>query len=95
MITNVFELIGNEKWRDLSEITIDRTVYYKNTKVRDFLNKVLDAGFKAAFTKYKTYDVSHDQLDYSGEDIYLVTSKGKIASLSNSEWAFICAVKEK
>ncbi len=92
---NAYDLIGGEKWRDLSEVTIDRVVYYKNTKVRDFLNKVLDAGFKAAYMKYKKYDVSNDQLDYSGEDIYLVTSKGKIALLNNSEWAFICAVKEK
>lgn len=92
---NVHDLLGDEKWRDLSEVTIERTVFYKNTKVRDFLNKVLDAGFKAAFTKYKKYDVSYDNLDYSGEDIYLITSKGKIALLTNSEWAFVCAVKEK
>lgn len=92
---NVHDLLGDEKWRDLSEVTIERTVFYKNTKVRDFLNKVLDAGFKAAFTKYKKYDVSYDKLDYSGEDIYLITSKGKIALLTNSEWAFVCALKEK
>lgn len=92
---NVFEKLGDEKWRDLSEVTIDRTVFYKNTKVRDFLNKTLDAGFKAAFTKHKKYDVSNGELDYSGEDIYLITSKGKIALLTNSEWAFISAEKGK
>lgn len=92
---SAYDLIGGDKWRDLIEVTIDNDVYYKNTKVRDFLNKVLDAGFKAAFTRDKKYNFSNDSLDYSGEYIYVVTAKGKIASLCNSEWAFISAEKEK
>lgn len=94
MNVNVSDLIGGEKWRDLSEVKIDGTVFYRNTKVRNFLNKVLHAKFKAVFTQYKKYDLSKNNLNYSGEWLYIVTESGHIAALSNSEWAFITEIKD-
>lgn len=91
---NAHSLIGGEKWRDLSDVKIHGTVYYRNTKVRDYLNKVLKAGFKAAFTEDTKYDLGN-YLDYSGEEIYVVTSTGSVAVFTNSEWASIQAIKEE
>lgn len=60
--------------------------YFKNTKIRDFLNKLLSADIKSVYTTGKKYDTTHG-LDWSGECIILVNAKNEVVYLTNSEWA--------
>lgn len=62
--------------------------YYKNTKVRDFLNKLLSANIQSVYTVSKKYELKHG-LDWSGECIILVNAKNEVVYLTNSEWAAI------
>ena len=62
--------------------------FQKNTKLRDFLNKLLSADIKSVYTTGKKYDTTHG-LDWSGEIIILVNAKDEVISMSNSEWASI------
>jgi len=60
--------------------------FFKNTKIRDFLNKLLSADIKSVYTVSKKYDTTHG-LDWSGESIILVNAKDEVVYLTNSEWA--------
>lgn len=62
--------------------------YQKNTKLRDFLNKLLSADLKSVYTTGKKYDTTHG-LDWSGEIIIMVNAKDEVLYMSNSEWAAI------
>lgn len=60
--------------------------YYKNTKVRDYLNKLLSADLKSVYMVEKKYDTKFG-LDWSGETIIVVNAKNEVVMLTNSEWA--------
>lgn len=60
--------------------------YYKNTKVRDYINKLLSADLKSVYMVSKKYDTKSG-LDWSGETIILVNAKNEVVMMTNSEWA--------
>ena len=81
-------------YQDVVEFEYDCATYYRNTKIRDYLNKLLSADLKAVFTESKKYNTSSGNLDWSGEKIIMVNAKSEVCSMQNSEWAFIGTLQE-
>lgn len=80
-----------ETWMDVVEFKYNHTHFKRDTKVKDFLNKVFDASLVAAYSE-KKHNLS-TSLDWSGEQIITVSKSGKVVWLSNSEWAFFTHIK--
>ena len=72
------------------------TVFKKDTKARDVLNKLLSANIVAVYTADRiSYDAKAWFLDWSTEDWYIVNSKLEWIKMSNSEWASLLKVDTK
>lgn len=83
----VLELLSTSH-QDVVEFSYAGDKFYRNAKVRDYLNKLLSADIKSVFTESKKYDTTHS-LDWSGEVLILVNAKNEVITMSNSEWANI------
>lgn len=77
-----------EQFQDLQEFKNDGQVYYRNNKVREFLNKKLGSNLKAVFSTTKKYNLDTG-IDWSGDNMILINHKNEIVEMGNSEWAFI------
>lgn len=80
-------------WQDTVEFIHSGRTFKRDTKVRDFLNKIFDANLVQVYGSYSRHDLSKGQLDWSGEHFITVSKSGKVACLYNSEWAHFDQVK--
>lgn len=93
----------NQPKFDLTELPLqifdDHThqVMRLDNRARNSLNCTLDADFKAVYRGNNEYKSQWKapSIDWSGEHIVLVTSKGSLLRMNNSEWAFFEKVKLK
>ena len=77
-----------EQYQDLQEFKNNGTVFYRNNKLREYLNKLLGSQIKVAFSTTKKYNFDHG-LDWSGDSFILINHKDEVVEMGNSEWAFI------
>lgn len=77
-----------EKFHDIQEFKYGGIEYYRNSKLREYLNKVLGSQIKVAFSTSKKYNFNHG-LDWSGDNFILINHKDEVVEMGNSEWAFI------
>lgn len=77
-----------DQFQDLQEFMYSGSEYYRNNKLREYMNKVLGSQIKVAFSTSKKYDFDKG-LDWSGDYFVLVNHKNEIVEMGNSEWAFI------
>lgn len=71
-----------DEWGDL---------FKKDNRARESLNKTLDVKFKAVYRKATCYKNGwkSDKIDLSDEKFFILTEKGKLVSMVNSEWSFL------
>lgn len=82
-----------DMWPDTVEFTSSGRTFKRDTKVRDFMNKIFDANLVAVYSTTCRHDLSKGQLDWSGEHFITISKSGKVSYLFNSEWAHFDQVK--
>lgn len=83
-IKDFSELIG------LDSIVFSHCRYRRDDTARDVLNVNLETNYKALFRKESVRSSSNwseTDIDWSGEDFFVLTEKGRLVWFSNSEWA--------
>lgn len=86
------ETIG-DNWRDVVLFTYDGITFKRNTKVRDFLNKLFSASLVAVYTDADcSYDLNRG-LSWDSETIIMINDQGVVSYMTNSEWASIDKLK--
>ena len=81
--------------KDFSELigldTIDfHGKYTRDDVARDVLNAALETNYKALFRKESARMTSgwrEKDIDWSGEDFFVLTEKNRLLWFTNSEWA--------
>lgn len=81
-----------ETWRDVAEFKYNYSTFKRDTEVRDLLNRIFDASLVAVYTN-KKHNISKGSLDWSGDQIITISKSGKVAWLTNSEWAYFMHMK--
>lgn len=82
------DIIGGELWRDVVQFNHMGEEFHRNTKIKDYLNKLFSANLQAVYTREKKYDLKYG-FSYDAETVYAVNAKGEVISFTNSEWAGI------
>lgn len=71
-------------------------IYKRDPKALKTLNNLLDANFKLAFRRDYLVDKktkeNTDSIHLDSEDVFVVTKKGKVVNIQNSEWLEIYKV---
>ncbi|SOK58779.1 hypothetical protein [Yersinia phage fHe-Yen9-04] len=75
-----------ENHSNILEFEYNGCTFYRNSKLRRFLNELFGATLVAVYSTNKDSDANYS-LDWSGEDIVTVTANGVVSHLGNSEWA--------
>lgn len=81
--------------KDFSEVIgLDAIDFYgrytRDDVARDILNTTLETNYKVLFRKESarlTSDWSEKDIDWSGEDFFVLTEKNRLLWFTNSEWA--------
>ena len=74
---------------DVLEFSVDfGGIFKKDNRARTSLNKTLETNYRAVFRGEKVYKEQwkSGSIDWSGEDFYAITEKGRVLYFSNSEW---------
>ena len=83
-IKDFSEVIG------LDSIIFSRSRYRRDDTARDVLNATLETNYKVLFRKESarmTSNWSEKDIDWSGEDFFVLTEKNRLLWFTNSEWA--------
>ena len=75
---------------DLYSITFSYSRYRRDDAARDVLNATLETNYKVLFRKEsarKTSKWIKKDIDWSGEDFFVLTEKNRLLWFTNSEWA--------
>lgn len=76
-----------EQHRDLQEFKYGGTdSFYRNSNLRNYLNRKLGASIKVVFSTSKDYNFKNG-LDWSGDTIIIINHKDEFIEMTNSEWA--------
>ncbi|UYE98942.1 hypothetical protein XbC2_547 [Xanthomonas phage XbC2] len=78
-----------EGFTDNYSFQYDTKEYFKNTDLKNKLNKLFGSSFKAVYSTVKDYDLDGDTIDLSGDTILIFNHKGELIKVNNSEWLFI------
>lgn len=79
------------------EIKDNYRTYKLDVRAKHSLNKTLDTDFIAVYRDVEEYARGQweaDKLDWSGENVYLVTRRNKVLHLVNSEWSSFAKVSK-
>lgn len=74
---------------DVLEFSVDfGGIFKKDNRARASLNKTLETNYRAVFRHESVYKDQWKSggINWSGEDFYALTEKGRILHFSNSEW---------
>lgn len=86
----VEEILDNHK--DVTEFIHGYDKYYKNTKLKNFLNSMFGGKIQSVFSSEKESYFSGKNnlvLDWDSEVWLIVNHRNKVIFMSNSEWATI------
>lgn len=86
----MLELKSIKDFTDVLEFTDGYHVYKKDNRARTSLNKTLETCYKAVYRQESAYTKQwkSGDIDWSGEEFWVVTAKGRTVRFHNSEWAF-------
>lgn len=78
-----------EGFTDNHSFEYDSKMYFKCTKLKNYLNKLFGSSFKAVYSTISDYDLSNNSVDLSGDTLIIFNNKSELIKISNSEWMFI------
>lgn len=77
-----------EQFQDLVQFEYEVDKFYRNNRLREYLNNIFGSKLKVVFSTSKDYSYKHG-IDWSGDTIICINHKNEMVQMSNSEWAFI------
>lgn len=83
----VITALEQDHFRDITTFKLEGDTYVINSKMKTFFNKIFGSKLHAVYTLEGKKHSTENGLDWSGEEIIIVNSSGKIISMTNSEWA--------
>jgi len=87
---NVKDIKDFSKLIGLDSITFSCGRYRRDDVAIDILNATLETNYKVLFRKESaglTSNWSEKDIDWSGEDFFVLTEKNRLLWFTNSEWA--------
>lgn len=86
----MIELKDIKDFTDVLEFTNGYSFFKKDNKARAVLNKTLETNYKFVYrwNRKMSEPWKENNIDWSGEEFYVVTERNKILRFGNSEWAF-------